>query len=160
MGRIDTYPRMDQPREVEVCTSTTRPPVRLGLFIFETDTLLVRFWDGTVWRVADATRVVGGGPIITAAPTWASTQFRVQGGTFVQGTDASGDLTLTYPTAFPNGVLCIMAQQGDNTHAGATYVPYQGSQALTGCKIRVYNSSGAVWTSSGNMRVMWMAVGW
>lgn len=35
---------------VEVCTSTTRPTPTEGLVIFETDTKLMLFYDGTVWQ--------------------------------------------------------------------------------------------------------------
>lgn len=35
---------------VTVCTSTTRPtPVDAGAMIYETDTKVSRFWDGSAW---------------------------------------------------------------------------------------------------------------
>lgn len=35
---------------VTVCTSTTRPnPPDVGQMIYETDTKVSRFWDGTAW---------------------------------------------------------------------------------------------------------------
>lgn len=104
-------------------------------------------------------RVAAGSPILGAAPSDAS-QFKVQAGTMVVGTNGSGDFTLTYPTPFLNGVVSVMVQQGDNTHPGATFVPYVAGAALGYQNVRVYQPGGAVWASSGLMRISWLAIGW
>lgn len=95
-----------------------------------------------------------------SAPNFVSSDFRIQTGSMVAGTDGAGDLTLTFPGAFPNGLLTVIVQQGDNTHPGATFIPYLSSMAKTGCKIRVYTNAAVAWVTSGNMRLTWIAIGY
>lgn len=71
-----------------VCTSTTRPSNPFeGQMIYETDTDLVRVWNGTAWRNIAATNVTTGSVL-----------------QFVQGADATGLLSSTSATYVTSGV--------------------------------------------------------
>lgn len=162
---IDSYP-LEQPQpDYMIVTSSTRPtnPYE-GLHIYETDTDRMMFWNGGNWVQLVNFRLMGVGSSLAggAAPPvdTGSVPFRLQCGTAVGATDGAGDITLAWPVAFPAGVISVIVVQGDNTHAGATYIPYAGSISVSGCKVRVYTSSGSVWANSGNMRINWIAIGW
>lgn len=147
---------------VVVCTSTTRPATPYpGLVIYEYDTHLTRVWTGAAWRLVEHVAPSSFAALVGAGLDLETGLLLIKSGTNVVGTNASGDFTITFPNgAFPNGVGMFLCQQGDNTHAGATYVPYLGGVSLSAQVVRVYNASGAVWANSGSMRVSWLAVGW
>jgi hypothetical protein len=159
---IDAFPLEPSQPDYMLVTSTTRPssPAK-GQLIYESDTDLIRWWDGAAWRTLPGVKITSWpNHLVGAAVNPETSKVFMQGGTHVVQTNASGDVTLTYPTAFPNGLLSFMCWQGDNTHAGATYETYLGGAALSYQKVRVYNSSGGEWANSGFMRVNWIAIGW
>lgn len=159
---IDSYPGEPLYPDYMIVTSTTRPTFPTeGQVIYETDTNAVRFWDGSGWRLLPGVKIGASWPSLVGSSATVDTPgIFMQGASYVVSTNASGDFTITYPVAFPNGLLSFMCWQGDNTHAGATYVPYLGGAALAYHNVRLYTSSGTVWANSGNMRVNWMALGW
>jgi hypothetical protein len=84
-------------------------------------------------------------------------------------TDANGFGILTWPKAFPGGVISIQLQSGDDTIfndlnmtlAGAAW----GTSAIsrTGCVFRIYGASGGVRTSNWpNKKVLvsYLAIGY
>lgn len=87
------------------------------------------------------------------------TRLRLQGGTVVGVTDASGDLTITFPVAFDTGLLAVIPVLGDPVNVpDAEYVqPHTSTETST--KVRVFQTSGAVLAST-NVRVNYLAVGW
>jgi hypothetical protein len=88
----------------------------------------------------------------------ATTHYLLQAGSTVAGTDASGDIVITYPTAFTTSTLYVVACEGDITHAAALVMPHVYSAASF--TVRICNSTtGAAWATSGNMRINWIAVG-
>jgi len=160
---IDSYP-LEQPQpDYLIVTSLTRPVnADKGQLIYESDTDRILWWDGTAWRLLPGIKI-GSWPnylIGPAAPNPETAKVFAQGGSYVLATNASGDIKVNYTVPFPNGLLTFMCWQGDNTHGGATYVPYLGGAALSYHNVRVYTSSGSVWANSGNMRVGWFALGW
>jgi hypothetical protein len=149
---------------VSIVSSTTRPGTSVeGLTIYETDSDLLRSWDGTNWKVTDHFRLTGVNAAINGSiPSTANlpyTGFKIQSGTFVASTDGSGDVTLTFPVPFPNGVITAMCCMGDVTVVQAN--PQVHVYSLTSFGTRVYNSTtGAAMLSTGPMRFNWIAIGW
>lgn len=74
----------------------------------------------------------GAGAAITGAPG-STTDFLVQSGSFVGRSDGAGFTRLTYPKAFPNGVLSIQITNGDGwaSGPGVTFSP-AGSVTIGG----------------------------
>jgi len=78
------------------------------------------------------------------------TQMLFQGGSNVGTVDSSGDMPVTFPVAFPNGLVSVVAIPGSN--------PAQAYQ------VSVYSASGFTVHSpiqtSGQARVNYIAIGW
>lgn len=110
-----------------VCTSTTRPTVpAAGLMIYETDTGYLRIYSGSAWLTVSSGP--GGAYLGTevslypsAAAPPAGTQKIVKQGTAVISVSASSG-TVTYPEAFPNGIVSAIAISGDGNAYGGGYV--------------------------------------
>lgn len=84
------------------------------------------------------------------APVAGTGQFYMQAGTSVITTNASGDGTVTFSTAFPAGLLTVVACDGDD----GTNVNFS---ILAGSNQSAFNfSSNKV---STNLRVNWIAIG-
>lgn len=91
-----------------------------------------------------------GGSGTASPPTAGTGQFYTQVGTTVGTTNVSGDLTITFPAAFPNGIITVIACQGDITTGGlvAAYLFTPSNFA-----VRMANAN----TSA---RINWIAIGW
>jgi hypothetical protein len=86
-----------------------------------------------------------------------STGLLFTGGTVVF-TAAAGGNTITYPNAFPNGVLTVLATPAA-TSGNPGAVQNQGVYTLTSFQIKVFTPSGTQITS-GSVQVNWFAIGW
>lgn len=84
------------------------------------------------------------------APTAGTGQFYIQAGSDVVTTNAGGDQTITFPTAFPNAVISVVATDGDDLSTRAV--------SIQGATTTVFNFSSPV--VSGNVRINWIAIGW
>lgn len=120
-----------------------------GLGIYETDTKSLRFYDGTNWvpsgiRPFNTTGVYAG-----SAPNISTSQLLMQAGTSVTMTNASGLYTVTFPSAFPNGVVSVVATNGDDTGSAVVL----NSPTLSG-----FTASFGV--GSVLKRCNWIAIGW
>jgi hypothetical protein len=101
-------------------------------------------------------------PQLGSKPTVASTQFTIQAGT---GTVAANTITqaVTFPTAFPNGVVSVVATIGDST--GVTALQVNG-YLNTGFTVNGYELKTALDGSqffgalAGTWRYNWIAIGW
>ena len=93
----------------------------------------------------------------TAAPTWASTQLLVEGGRQDVTTNAAGDFTLTFPTAFPNGVLAVVVTS--LIAARNFYFAVHDTGTKAAVAVRVYQHDGTVLVSSSTT-VSYIALGW
>lgn len=143
-------------------TSATRPASPFDMqVIAETDTDLLKFWNGSSWVTQTNFKIHNyGAALVGTAPAvdTGSVPFKLQCGTAVLSSSAGGDSTVTFPTAFPAGLLYAAVIQGDNTHGGATWCCH--SYSASSFVIRMYTASGTVWANSGNFRVNWIAIGW
>ncbi|MCA1570079.1 MAG: hypothetical protein LC798_07105, partial [Chloroflexi bacterium] len=145
---------------VTVHTSTTRPSSPfVGQKIYETDTSRELVWGGTDWRNA-AIRIDTGGVLAGPTPS-ASTEREMrpfwQGGLSVALTSLGGDVTITFPTPFPTGVLAAVVTAG-NPGIGF-YVPAVGAVTLANMSVRARNDTGAAIVST-TLDFHWMALGY
>lgn len=88
---------------------------------------------------------VGGALVGSGATT--STAFKVQSGT---GVGTSGFQTITFPVAFPSGVMVVMSSNGDG--GANTGQVYTKSTTLTGFDIACI--------TAGSFRYNYLAIGW
>jgi hypothetical protein len=122
--------------------------------------------DSTKWAaqyVKGAIPAFGVGNSLTGGVS-VSKPFLVQGGSTVQSTDASGYARVTFPNPFPNGLLTVLAMNGDDYAVPRAVVAGAGGTALgTGSKTswayRLQNADGGVYASR-NHRLNWIAIGW
>ncbi|AXA97579.1 hypothetical protein [Microbacterium sp. PM5] len=82
------------------------------------------------------------------------------GVTGLVATNGSGDASIAYPTAFPNGVLFAEVRRFDFTSLGATSEIINATQSLTQLNFRVYASNGSPLTSTPNLKYVYRVVGW
>lgn len=146
---------------VSVVTSGTRPanPYE-GQMIYETDTDFNRTWNGSAWAMVEQVRIPNAnGPLVGSNANITSATF-LQMGTNVVSSSLGGDFTITFQSAYPNALLAFFIIQGDTTHPGASFIPFLGGAALSSQVVRMYHADGSLWTSSGNLRVTWLAIGW
>jgi len=116
----------------------------------------------------------GTGAALSGIPA-AGTSFLVQSGSFVGTSDGAGYTRLTFPKAFPNGLLSVQVTNGDGwaSGPGVTFAP-AGSATLNGTS-NFYGASGfgskadlvyEMCAADGAKvinrahRVNWVAVGW
>jgi hypothetical protein len=102
-----------------------------------------------------------GGSISGGTPA-TDARFLMQAGSLVQSSNGSGFAPLTFPVAFPTGLVSIVLLNGDAAQgdldvevAGGSY----GNGSRTGVTYKVTGSNGAAWGSKLH-RVNWIAVGW
>lgn len=91
------------------------------------------------------------------APSPTALTYKIQAGTLVFTTDAAGNWTFTFPTAFPNGLLSVVVSNGDTTITDAIANTVGGT--ASGTTIRMEHGNGAA-INAGLVRVNWIAIGW
>ena len=103
-----------------VCTSSNRPANPFdGMMIYETDTNLVRIWNGSAWKTlaySDATS----GAVLQIVSATKTNAFSTTSTTFVDITDLSVSIT---PTSTSNKILVVASVSGigtDVSNAGST----------------------------------------
>lgn len=145
-----------------VATSTTRPASPFeGMVIYETDTDRVLWFDGTNWQ-RRGVRIDAPGVVVGAAPSVAQKREAepwLQGGTLVATTSAGGDVALTFPTPFPNGVFSVMVCAGDAVSGFYEPQVIQSTVSLTGAQFRARNDAGVA-IAATSLRFNWLAFGW
>ena len=92
--------------------------------------------------------LAGGG----ASPPASTGEFKMQAGTHVGWTNANGDMAIGFPVAFPNGVLTVLAVDGDSL----------GTPTLSVSMADISKASFVVSSSMINLpiRVNFIAIGW
>ncbi len=118
-------------------------------------------WSRTVQHL-----VVPGTALFGGAPP-AGAQFVVQAGTVAQSSDQEANARITWPQAFPNGLLSVVLTNGDDQACGgSTTVSGQtgvwGAEATgnrTGVVYKVKDSAGG-WLRNTRHRVNFVAIGW
>lgn len=100
-----------------------------------------------------------GSPI--AGTTGTRPAYSMQMGTLVQASDATGFARITFPTAFPNGLMFALATPGDDSAGAGLMMPVSGGSFGIGTRTdfvyRLRNTSGIL--TGYNHRVNWFAVG-
>lgn len=87
--------------------------------------------------------------------------FKLQAATLVGSSDTNGYLNWTYPVAFPNGVLVVMATDGFTGAQQVRYINDAGFTTTSVAAIRFINTTTAApATSFGPVRINLLAVGW
>ena len=152
-----------------VCKSSTQPATPYdGMMIKELDTDYVRFWSGVTWRHVANMKMFGAGSAMKngppPTPDGASNTppFLVQAGTNVVTADGGGGAGVTYPVAFPNGVLSVVLCNGDpGVHDDIVLAVEIGSGAtnLSGVWFTATNNAGARYGGL-TYRLNWIAIGW
>lgn len=108
-----------------IVTTATRPasPVT-GQAIYDTTVGAAFTWSGSSWVPADHLRMLNTSSALvgTAPSVSGSTRWLMQAGSVVGTTNIYGVYAVTFPTAFPNGVLSVVTNNGDNTGPSSTWV--------------------------------------
>lgn len=130
---------------------------QVGTQEFDTDTGRMVVYNGTSWLPVSEFDNIGLGAMANGTAPAVGSRLLMEAGTDVLTTTGSGTYSLTFPTAFPNGVVVVLAVM----HNGAV-----GSGVNTGTTSKT-GFSGTVWVSSGGaisaytgtFGISWMAVG-
>lgn len=91
----------------------------------------------------------------TTANPW-----KVQFGTQVVVTNSAGGFAITFPGAFPSGLITVLVSMGDNSVANATVEPIQSQCTLTGLGGQAFTGSTGVGLNVVSIRINWIAIGW
>ena len=138
-----------------IVTTATRPASPItGQAIYDTTVGAAFYWNGSAWTPQDHTRLSGvSSALVGAAPSVTSgTRWLIQAGTVVGTMNGFGVITLTFPVPFPNGLLTVLTNNGDNT--GVTHTFTFGATTST---VFVAFGGGPV---SGPARCNYIAIGW
>lgn len=94
------------------------------------------------------------GVLSGTSPSLSTTQFSVQAGTAV----INGSGTITFSTAFPNGLVSVNVTCNDNTPADMIKT---SSENRFGFGVQAWKLNGGAWDpATGNVRISFIAVGW
>jgi len=101
------------------------------------------------------------GTIVGGVVAPASTQMLWQSATTVQVTNGSGETTIAFPTAFPNGVASVLVSNGEDFAAlGSVGFAVVNSQVTTsGFVVRARVGGGGL-VPNQVLRFNWIAIGW
>lgn len=140
-----------------------RPAHIAGRMIFQSDVKTPYVSDGTAWDQI-LTWATASGLLKTGSGTYAGhtsnpatgTALQIQGGTWV-GALSSGETTITFPHAFPNGLLAVIPVPGDT--AGTLGFVAGRSQTLSNFVARCFQAGGTQLTTQ-TVRIDWIAIGW
>lgn len=126
----------------------------------------VEIGDGAAWHrqispiIQANTQHAGSGMALNAFTT-GLLQPIIQAGSTVIPQEANGYGTITFPQAFPNGVIAAYAVNGDNAATGRGWSVSLGSGVLNTTSLFVNLSNGSgVGYSTGVWRCDWFAIGW
>ncbi len=94
------------------------------------------------------------GTLNGTAPALATTQFSIQAGTVV----FTNSTSVTFPTAFPNGLVSVVVTCNDNTQADMLKT---SSETKTGFGVQAWKLSSGSWDPSvGAVRISYIAIGY
>lgn len=124
----------------------------------------VNYWQGPQSAVALQTinlQLFGfASAILGSPPSVTSGKFLVQGGTTVQNLASSGQ-TISFPNAFPTGLLYVFVSNGDSLNGGGDSVTLAlSSTDLTHFGVTWLDPSGGGIVGTPSRRCTWFAIGW
>lgn len=118
-------------------------------------------WDRVGPRAHANTQMVGSGMATNDYLTGTKRSWR-QGGTSTGNTDAAGNVAISFPVPFPNGVETATVCNGDS-NTGNLIMAISGSLATSlsvlNVNVRIANT-GAFPATSSAVRINWVAWGW
>ena len=102
-----------------------------------------------------------GSPLSGSPPPTTAPNFLVEGGTLVQSVDANSNMIITFPTAFPSGLVTVVATIGSVGPYNAVYDAATGGSGAGFAYIGIVNTTTGVKVtgSSGPYRINWIAIG-
>jgi len=118
-------------------------------------------WDRIGPRAHANTQMVGSGMATNDYLTGTKRSWR-QGGTSTGNTDAAGNVAISFPVPFPNGVESAVVCNGDSA-TGNLIMAISGSLATSlsvlNVNVRIANT-GSFPATSSSVRINWEAWGW
>jgi len=130
-----------------VCTSTTRPATPYeGQMVYETDTDLLKIWNGSVWRTLAFATPTNGTILQTISATTA-TQVINNTSTFA---DTGLTATIT-PTSASSKVLVLVSQNGCNKRAGNSTSHFHLQLLRGATSIQILDSGGGYTGTSSDL---------
>lgn len=115
---------------------------------------------GDLLRVKDAKTSGTQAGIVGGSMTHGTHQLLVQGATTSDTTDAFGGIVVTFPAAFPHGVLSVVVCNGNNSFGEEEAVSVDHDNVTTsGFVVRWTNPDRSA-VSGGARRTNWIAIGW
>lgn len=126
----------------------------LGHQWFDSALNRLRVFNGSVWQDVSNVEVLGTG---VEADT---TAYKLQTGTTLGVTDVNGVLVITFPTAFPETLVTVVAMMGcDSDTLLVMSDDYVTDNINTKFTVRAYANGGGVLASAA-IRVNWIATGY
>ena len=111
-----------------VCTSTSRPSAPFdGMMIYETDTNLVRIWNGTAWKTLAYSDYTNGTVLQVVSTTKTDTYTHSSGITFTNVTGLSASIT---PISTSHKVL-VSAQVSAGGNSGSIFLKITGGNSAS-----------------------------
>ena len=95
-------------------------------------------------------------PIVGTAPATTAPNFLIQAGQISGTTGAGGGMTGTFPVAFPNGLLAVVAIPSNGSSAG--YMRESGASTLAYAFYNVFAPGGSSYNSSA-LTFSYIAIG-
>lgn len=153
--------------EARIRTPQATPPGSPieGALWYETDVDMLRAYNGTDWVTVGNLFLWGSSNSITGdnvppAYLTGTIPFKIQGATSVVLTNGGGAATVSYPTAFPNEVACVVACNGDASAKDNVVVGITNSLVTLSQFEAVFVDTAGARIASAFLRFNWIAIGW
>lgn len=111
------------------------------------------------WR-APLSNVVSQATVLVGSVPPVGTQLIRQTKVATVSSNSSGDASIAYDSAFPNGVLSVQLQRRDYSSLGMTIEILASSQSLTQANFRIYGSNGSPVGAASGFSYAMEVVGW
>jgi hypothetical protein len=95
---------------------------------------------------------------VSGTMTHGTHQLLVQGGKDLSATSAIGGIAISFPTAFPNGLLSVMVCDGNTDLSSGGMCGLDGAD-VDGFTVRWFDDGGVV-VDTSNRTTNWIALGW
>jgi hypothetical protein len=101
------------------------------------------------------------GAWVGAAPSPSGPNYKIECGTFTAASDSNAHIILSFAEIFPNGVVMVIAQQGDINLLDASLIPAPSVSATTSAwtLYLVNTTTGVGIINSSSIHINWIAIG-